>query len=150
MDRISPTIGAGLSATAALTAATYAGNRLGVTRLDFPTLLGTMVTRQQPAARRLGWGLHALNGVALAAAYRELMNRTSVPKAGWSGALVGLAHGVLSLAFMGAAPKVHPRPFAGGVRPVSATAYGPGWIPGMLLGHALYGAVVGSCLSKHD
>lgn len=142
------TVLAGSSATAALTAATLLGNAAGLTRLDFPGMLGSTFTPRPDRARTLGWGLHGLNGLLLAAGYRELFRRGGIAPSGARGALVGLAHGVLALSFMGAAPRVHPRPWAAGLRPFRAGAYGPAWVPAMLLGHVLYGAVVGRCLAR--
>jgi hypothetical protein len=138
----------GSIATAALTAGAQAGNAAGLTRLDFPGMLGSAVTGRQDLARPLGWALHAFNGLALAAGYTALFRHAEIAPSGARGALIGLAHGVFSVGFMALAPAVHPRPEMAGLRRFGARAYGPGWIPAMLLGHVLYGAIVG-VTSRH-
>ncbi|MCO5171832.1 MAG: hypothetical protein M9894_36495 [Planctomycetes bacterium] len=141
------TLAAGACATAALTGATLASNAVGLTRLDLPRMLGTSLTGDGRLARALGWGLHAFNGVSIASAYRTAWRRAGVAPGARQGALLGLVHGLVSLGYMAAAPRVHPRPAAAGLRPFAPAAYGPAWIPAMVLGHVLYGAVLGGLLA---
>lgn len=141
---------AGACATAALTGGTLASNAIGLTRLDLPWMLGTSVTADRRLARAAGWALHAFNGVALARGYRAVWRRAGVAPNARRGALLGLVHGLASLGYMAAAPRVHPRPAVAGLRPFAPTAYGPAWIPAMVFGHMLYGAVFGACVAQEE
>lgn len=142
-QRLGPAMAGGLVAMIVVTALSLVGRALGLVRLSFGRVLGTVLAPDGPETRAVGWSLHFLNGAVLALVYRELFRRTSVPAGPKSGAAAGLLHSLLSLAALGLFPRLHPRPRQAGLRPAHPYAYGPLTIPGMLAGHALYGAIVG-------
>ncbi|MFG3604702.1 hypothetical protein [Micromonospora chersina] len=99
----------GLVATAALTAALITAQLAGLTRLDLPLMLGTLVTEDPDRARGVGFFLHlgAGQGFALgyAATFALLHRATS-----WIGALLGLLHvGIALTLLLPLLPGVHPR-----------------------------------------
>jgi hypothetical protein len=137
---------AGAAATAALTAVALPAMALGLMRLNFGKMLGTAVAPDSRRTRALGWGLHTLNGLLLAGAYQAVFRMMGSQPTAARGALLGVAHAGVALAGLSLLPRVHPRPFTAGLRPLSATAYGPLTLPGMLAGHIVYGAVAGAAL----
>src|SRR5688500_1723639 len=86
----------GLVATAALTAVMIMAQLAGLTRLDLPLLLGTIVTEDPDRARVAGFLLHLVIGQGFALGYAasfSLLDRATW----WLGGLLGLLHGVVSL-----------------------------------------------------
>ncbi|MFL6104188.1 MAG: hypothetical protein ACJ742_07880 [Actinomycetes bacterium] len=99
----------GLVATAALTAVMIMAQLAGLTRLDLPLLLGTIVTPDPDRARVAGFFLHLLIGQGFALGYAacfSLLGRASW----WLGGLLGLLHVAVSLTiFVPLLAGVHPR-----------------------------------------
>ncbi|MGI8305518.1 hypothetical protein [Saccharopolyspora hattusasensis] len=141
-----------------LTTALRAADELKLTRIDIPFLLGTCVTVNRSRAKALGYLAHFVFGELFALGYYGLFvaQRTS---SWWLGALFGLVHGM----FAGTAlvnlllPVVHPRMGTNLTSaPQSALLEPPGFLllnygavtPIVsLLGHVLYGALVGGFIS---
>ena len=133
----------GVVAMGVMVGAMMVSKALGVMRLDFGRMLGTVVMPDSGEARTIGWGLNFVNGAAIALAYRQAFRWLGMWPGAASGALLGLAHAVGAMAFVAAAPYIHPRPKQAGLRKMGPFAYGPLTVPGMVLGHALFGAIVG-------
>ena len=99
----------GLVATAALTAVMIIAQLAGLTRLDLPLLLGTIVTDDPDRARVAGFFLHLVIGQGFALGYAacfSLLDRASW----WLGGLFGLLHVAVSLTvFVPLLEGVHPR-----------------------------------------
>jgi hypothetical protein len=99
----------GLVATAALTAVMIMAQLAGLTRLDLPLLLGTIVTEDPDRARVAGFFLHLVIGQGFALGYAAcfwLLGRASW----WLGGLFGLLHVAVSLTvFVPLLEGVHPR-----------------------------------------
>ena len=99
----------GLIATTALTAVMTTAQLAGLTRLDLPLLLGTIVTENPDRARVAGFLIHLGVGQGFALGYAAtfaLLDRS----AWWLGALLGLLH--VSVALSVLVPLlagVHPR-----------------------------------------
>ena len=55
----------GFAATVVLTTLTIAGQSLGLTRIDIPFIVGTMVTADRDRAKVIGFALHLFNGSSL-------------------------------------------------------------------------------------
>jgi uncharacterized membrane protein YagU involved in acid resistance len=148
----------GFVATAALSAVLFGSQRLGYSRLSFPFLIGTLVTGQRSAANVAGTVFYLLGGWLFAFVYYFIL--ASLGRATWwLGAIVGTLHAlVLLVMFFPLLPHIHPR---------MATEYdGPSYRrrlqpPGFLglnygyrtplatvLGHALYGAILGATLFR--
>ena len=86
----------GLVATAALTAVMIMAQLAGLTRLDLPLLLGTIVTEDPDRARVAGFFLHLVIGQGFALGYAacfSLLDRATW----WLGGLLGLLHVAVSL-----------------------------------------------------
>jgi hypothetical protein len=119
----------GLVATTALTAVLIVAQMTGLTRLDIPLMLGTVVTEDPDRARVAGFFLHlgVGQGFALgyAAAFALLGEATW-----WLGCLFGLLHGAVALTVLvPLLPGVHPRMASARAGPRSTAALEP---PGLL------------------
>ena len=148
----------GLAGTLVLTTLLRASSELGLTRMDIPFLLGTAVTGDRVRAKAIGYVLHFGFGVLFALGYWAVF--AVIDRSGFLlGALLGLVHGL----FAGSAlvnillPVVHPRMGTGFTAAGSAPQLEP---PGFLLlnygrqtpvvtilGHIIYGAIVGGFVS---
>ena len=99
----------GLLATAALTAVMIGAQLAGLTRLDIPLMLGTVVAADPDRARVAGFFIHLASGQAFALGYAAafaLLGRATW----WSGALLGALHGAVALlVIVPLLPGVHPR-----------------------------------------
>ena len=143
----------GVVATFFLTTIMRLAQAVGITRIDLPLLLGTMVTPDRDRAKVWGFLAHMLNGLAFGAVYRAIFH--SVHKSGLLlGALIGLAHGTFVLvSVLPLLPGVHPRMASDftGPQPTTrleppgflATNYGRSTPAVTLLAHMAYGAILG-------
>jgi uncharacterized membrane protein YagU involved in acid resistance len=99
----------GLVATAVLTAAMIVAQLTGLTRIDFPLLLGTLVTGDPDRARVAGFFIHLMAGQGFALGYATtfaVLQRATW----WLGALLGAVHvGVALTVILPLLPGVHPR-----------------------------------------
>lgn len=99
----------GLLATTALTAVLITSQLAGLTRLDIPLLLGSVVVPDPDRARVVGFFVHLVNGQVFALGYAAafaVLGRAEW----WSGALLGALHGAVSLlVIVPLLPGVHPR-----------------------------------------
>jgi hypothetical protein len=98
----------GLIATAALTAVLLGAQMSGLTRLDVPLMLGTLVVRDPDRARVAGLLIHIVNGQGFALGYAAAF--AAAGKATWwAGGLLGLLHGAVALlVIVPLLPGVHP------------------------------------------
>jgi hypothetical protein len=98
----------GLIATAALTAVMIGAQLAGLTRLDLPLMLGTLVIADPDRARVAGFFIHLVNGQAFALGYAAAF--AAAGEAGWlAGGLLGLLHGAVALlVIVPLLPGVHP------------------------------------------
>ena len=119
----------GLLSTALLTALMIAAQLGGMSRLDLPLILGTVVTPDPDRARAAGSVIHLLIGQCFALGYAAtfaLLDRA----VWWLGALLGLLHGAVALTVL--IPMlvgVHPRMASERVGPASTAVLEP---PGLL------------------
>jgi hypothetical protein len=99
----------GFVATAVLTAIMVVAQLAGLSRMDLPMMLGTLIVDSPDPARAIGFVIHLVNGQVFALVYAAafaLMGKATW----WLGALFGLVHGVLALAvIIPLLPGVHPR-----------------------------------------
>jgi len=145
----------GFIATAVLTAIMVGAQLARQTRMDLPTMLGTLVTADLDRARVPGILIHFANGQFFALFYASafaLMGRS-----GWLlGALFGLVHGLLALTLIiPALPSIHPRMASERagfelalLEPPALFAqnYGRRTVAITLLAHVAYGAILGAFL----
>ena len=148
----------GFAGTLVLTTALRAAGELGLTRMDLPFLLGTIVSGDRTRAKAIGYAMHFVAGVIFALVYLAIFS--AIDQDGWwLGGLFGLVHGL----FAGTAlvnvllPVVHPR--MGNAMSAADSSplleppgflmsnYGHGTLAATLVAHVAYGAIVGSFAS---
>jgi len=146
----------GVVATTALTAVMITAQLAGVTRLDLPLVLGTLVTEDPDRARVAGFFIHMVVGQGFAfgyAAFFALLDRASW----WLGSLAGLLHAAVALTVLvPLLASVHPRMATDRAGPASTAMLEP---PGLLglnygaqtpvvttLAHVAYGVALGLLL----
>ena len=87
----------GLVATAGLTAVMMAAQLAGLTRLDIPLMLGTVVAEDPDHARVAGFFMHLAMGQVFALFYAAAFDALD-EATWWLGGLFGLGHAVVALA----------------------------------------------------
>lgn len=144
----------GFLATILLTTISAAAQGLGLTRMNLPYMLGTIVTPDRDAARLYGFLMHVAAGWLFSLVYVLIFE--SLGAAGWwRGALIGLVHAVCVLVvLMSLLPGLHPRmaseqhgPSAGNVlEPPGFLAlhYGNRTPLAIVISHLIFGAVLGA------
>jgi hypothetical protein len=147
-------IAGGFVGTLVLTTALSAAGEFGLTRMDLPFLLGTMLSTDRSRAKALGYAMHFVVGQLLALVYFEIFS--AIGRSGWRlGAAFGLVHGL----FAGTAlvnvllPVVHPRmgtpSSAAADRPLLEPPgfmmlnYGRRTPLATIIAHVAYGTIVG-------
>ena len=144
----------GVVGTIVLTSGLRIAQELGVTRMDIPLLLGTIFTDRRGRASVIGYVIHFFNGLLFALAYYGVFR--AVGHAGW---LFGAALGIVHAALAGGAlltvilPAIHPRmgtPWTDAAETPLLEApgflllnYGRRTLIWTLLGHIVFGAIVG-------
>ena len=144
----------GVVGTIVLTSGLRVAQELGVTRMDIPLLLGTIFTDRRDRASVIGYVIHFFNGLLFALAYYGVFR--AVGHAGW---LFGAALGIVHAALAGGAlltvllPAIHPRmgtPWTDAAETPLLEApgflllnYGRRTLIWTLLGHIVFGAIVG-------
>jgi hypothetical protein len=107
---IASAIAGGVIGTLALVTIIKAASEFGMSRMDLPLLLGTVVSANRRKARAIGYVFHFLIGVVFAEAYGgffEIIGRSS-----WQlGALLGALHAIFTATVLVSVllPVVHPR-----------------------------------------
>jgi hypothetical protein len=144
---------AGFGGTVVLTILLAGSQAFGYSRMNLPYLLGTMITPDRDRARVCGIVVHLLIGWVFAAIYVATFHVAGLAT-WWFGAAIGVVHAAFVLAVaLPALPGVHPR-MAGETRGPTVVAqleppgfmarhYGRRTAESVLLGHALFGAIVG-------
>ena len=131
-----------------------ASQRLGLTRMSLPFMLGTMFTPDRERAQVIGFFVHLINGwwlaLIYAAAFQSWRRATW-----WLGALIGLVHGLFVLTtVMPLLPGAHPRMASEQQGPTPTRQLEPPGFMGMnyggrtpvtvLLAHLVYGGILGA------
>jgi hypothetical protein len=99
----------GFAATVVLTTLMAGSQALGMTRMNIPYLLGTMVTPDRDRAKVIGVLMHLVNGWIFSLVYVAAFHAWGGP-VWWKGALVGLVHaGFVLTAAIPVLPGLHPR-----------------------------------------
>ncbi|SRR6266542_3065253 len=144
----------GFAATIVLTTLLAGSQGLGLTRMNVPYLLGSMLTPRRDRAKIYGFLMHLCVGWLLALIYVgafHLLHRATW----WLGAAIGLIHGTFVLvAGLPALPGLHPRmanPHGGPT--VSRQLEPPGFLGlnygvqtpiSVLIAHGIFGALLGA------
>jgi uncharacterized membrane protein YagU involved in acid resistance len=144
----------GFVGTVVLTTILAGSQALGLTRMNIPFMLGTMVTPDRDRAKAIGFGMHLVNGwlfaMIYAAAFRSWRRATW-----WLGALVGLVHALFVLTVgMPILPGLHPRMASEERGPTPtrqleppgflALHYGKRTPISVVLAHLVYGGILGA------
>jgi len=146
----------GLLATSVLTVVMIAAQMAGLTRLDLPLVLGTLVTADPDKARVAGFFLHLAAGQGFALGYAATFALLGW-SAWWLGALLGLLHVAVALTIiLPLLPGIHPRMASHRAGPANRAGLEP---PGLLAlnygiqtptvaagAHLVYGTVLGLLL----
>lgn len=143
----------GFAGTVILTTVLAASQALGITRMNIPYMLGTMVTPDRDRAKVLGIALHLLNGWMFSLVYVAAFHLSGLDT-WWFGAGIGLVHGAFVLAVaVPALPGLHPRMASevqgpSNLRPLEppgflARNYGGRTPVSVLAGHLVFGIVLG-------
>lgn len=149
----------GFAATVVLTTFTIAGQSLGLTRLDMPFIVGTFFTADRDRAKVIGYAVHLINGWIFAAVYGEFFENVHIAT-WWYGAILGVMQGLFIVTVvLPALPGVHPRMVSESRGPEPTRLLEP---PGFLalnygrntplitvIGHALYGTILGAMYALH-
>jgi uncharacterized membrane protein YagU involved in acid resistance len=144
----------GFVGTVVLTSVLAGCQALGLTRINLPFMLGTMVTSDRDRAKLIGFGMHLVNGWLFAGVYAAAF-RSWRRATWWLGALVGLVHALFVLLVgMPMLPSLHPRMASEQHGPtptrqleppgVLALNYGRRTPISVILAHLLYGAILGA------
>ena len=147
----------GFAATLALTLIMVGAQMGGLSRMDIPFMLGTMVSAKPDAARVAGFLMHLVNGQFFAVFYAaafDVLGRD----AWWLGAGFGAFHGLVALmVIVPLLPGVHSRMASERTGPeLTAMLEPPGFL-GLnygretaavtLLAHVVYGALLAAFLT---
>lgn len=99
----------GFAGTVLLTTLMRGSEALGLTRMDIPFMLGTMVTPNRDHAKILGSLMHVVNGWLFAFLYMAFFEALNIAT-WWLGAGIGLVHSLFVLIVaMPVLPGMHPR-----------------------------------------
>ena len=144
----------GFAATIVLTGLTIAAQSLGLTRIDLPFIIGTMLTPNRDRARVIGTAGHVVNGWIFAVVYALFFQQMRLAT-WWLGALMGFVQGIfVVVAVLPVLPGMHPRMVSDfrGPEPTRlleppgflAVNYGRAtpWV--LMLVHACYGLILGA------
>jgi hypothetical protein len=144
----------GFAATVTLTTLIVAAQSLGLTRIDMPFIVGTMLTADRDRAKVTGAATHLVNGWLFAFVYALFFENLHAPS-WWLGAIMGCVQGVFVVTVvLPILPGVHPRMVSDyrGPEPTRlleppgflATNYGRNTPLVMLFAHSVYGAILGA------
>jgi hypothetical protein len=99
----------GVMATSLLTGVMITAQLAGLTRLDLPLILGTVVTEDPDRARFAGFFIHLGIGQAFALGYAATFGLLG-DASWWGGALLGVLHAFVAFAvLLPLLPGAHPR-----------------------------------------
>jgi len=144
----------GFAATVILTTVLAASQGLGLTRMNLPYLLGTMLTPNRDRAKVYGVGMHLVNGWMFSLVYVAAFHASGL-LTWWFGMLVGFVHAAFVLVVaMPVLPGMHPRMASEIQGPtVVRQLEPPGFLArnygirtpiSVLVAHLVFGAVLGS------
>lgn len=146
----------GFVATAALSIVLQGSQGLGLSRLSLPFLVGTLFTGNRDRASVYGFTFYIVGGWIFAFMYYLVFSSVHLHN-WWFGALVGALHGLMLLVVMlPVLPHMHPRIATEFDGPTALRRLEPPGFMGLnygratplstVLGHMLYGAILGAAL----
>lgn len=149
----------GFLATLALSTLLASSQGLGITRMNVPYLLGTIITPEREKATLYGFLAHFANGWLLSLLYVFIFEARHMVN-WWFGALLGLIHALFILSVvMSLLPSLHPRMATERHGPTAmrqleppgfmALNYGFRTPISVFLAHAAFGAILGALYQLH-
>ncbi len=144
----------GFIATLIMTTMEAGAQELGLTRVDFPYLVGTMFTSDRDRAKIYGFAAHVLNGWVFSLLYVAVFE--SLHKISWwRGAAIGVIHAMFVLmVVLWMMPGIHPRMASEQHGPTATRQLEPPGVFGLnygirtplvvILSHILFGIILGS------
>jgi uncharacterized membrane protein YagU involved in acid resistance len=144
----------GFVATLALSTLLATSQGLGLTRMNLPYLIGTVVSPKREKAKVYGFAIHLVAGLIFSILYVSIFENTHTAN-WWFGGLIGLAHALMVLTVgMSLMPGLHPRMASEQHGPNAnrlleppgfmALNYGIQTPVSVFLAHALFGVILGS------
>jgi uncharacterized membrane protein YagU involved in acid resistance len=138
MNAITKTITGGIVATAAMTVITMVAPMMGMPKMNIPQMLAGMLG----GSIVLGWMMHLIIGITFAFAYVYLLNnRLKIANNLFRGAIYGAIVFVFAQIMMAGMGIV-------GLMPPSPSGIMPLMIVGSLMGHLVYGIVLGAFVAR--
>jgi len=149
----------GFASTLVLTILGEGSQGLGLTRMSFPYMLGTIFTPDRDRAKLYGFAVHFLSGWLFSLIYIFIFQ--SLGAAGWwRGALIGLLQGLFVLTvIMSLMPGLHPRMASEQHGPEAqnmleppgflALNYGVSTPVAVILSHIIFGVILGIFYRLH-
>ena len=143
----------GFIATLVMTTFEAGSQELGLTRVDFPYLVGMMFTADRDRAKVYGFLAHVMNGLVLSLIYVFVFE--SVQRATWwIGGLIGIVHALfVLLVVLWMMPGLHPRMASEQQGPTATRQLEPPGIFGLnygirtpisvIVSHILFGMILG-------
>jgi hypothetical protein len=110
MTPLPSALAGGLLGTLVLSSVMRVAAEIGLTRMDLPLILGTMVTENRRRAKAIGYLFHLVLGLLFALAYGAFF--AAIGESSWRlGAVLGAVHAVFvsSVLINVLLPVVHPR-----------------------------------------
>lgn len=147
----------GFVATVVLTTILAGSQRVGLTRMNIPYMLGAMITPNRDRAKVAGIVMHLVNGYLFSLVYVAAFHAWA-QATWWLGAAVGLVHALFVLAVgLPALPGMHPRMASESRGPEVVEQLEPPGFFGMhygartpvsvVLAHLVFGAILGTFYS---
>jgi uncharacterized membrane protein YagU involved in acid resistance len=144
----------GFVATLVMTTFEAGSQELGLTRVDFPFLVGTIFTSDRDRAKVYGFVAHVLNGWVISLLYVfvfESLHRAEW----WLGGIIGIIHALFVLmVVLWMMPGLHPRMASEQHGPTATRQLEPPGVFGLnygvrtpvavLLSHTLFGIILGA------
>ena len=144
----------GFVATLIMTTIEAGSQELGLTRVDFPYLIGTIFTPDRDRAKFYGFVAHVVNGWGISLLYVlvfESLRRNSW----WLGGVIGLVHALFVLmVVLWMMPGIHPRMASEQHGPTATRQLEPPGVFGLnygmrtpvsvVISHFVFGVILGS------
>jgi len=144
----------GFVSTLVLTTIMSGSQRTGLTRMNLPYMLGTMLTPDRDRAKLFGFVMHFVIGWLFASMYTGIFQSLGLAT-WWIGTVIGLIHGLSVLvAGITLLPSLHPRMASEERGPTPtrqleppgfmALNYGRRTPISIIIAHLIYGAILGA------
>jgi len=144
----------GFLATIVLTTISAGAQGLGLTRINFPYMLGTIFTPDRDRAKLYGFLVHLAAGWIFSVIYVFIFQALGAG-GWWRGALIGVCHGIVVLVVvMSLLPGLHPRMASEQQGPTArnlleppgflALHYGVQTPLAIMIAHTVFGMILGA------